>query len=114
MRSKSTREQSATSTTQLTSATRVSTRSQSRSIATSTSSKTKTQSAASARTQSPDSLNSQSESDCECAICGEHYGDRSATWIQCNSCDDWFDLECAGISDKQLQDEYLCDLCAPC
>ena len=51
---------------------------------------------------------------CECAICGEHYGDRSATWIQCNSCDDWFDLECAGISDKQLQDEYLCDPCAPC
>ena len=70
-RSKLTREQSATtSTTQLTSATRVSTRSQSQSIATSTSSKTKTQSAASARTQSPDSLNSQSESDCECAICG--------------------------------------------
>lgn len=92
-RSKSTREQSATtSTTQLTSATRVSTRSQSRSIATSTSSKTKNQSAASARTQSPDFLNSQSESDCECAICGEHYGDRSATWIQCNNCDDWFDL----------------------
>ena len=114
-RSKSTREQSAiTSTAQLTSATRVLTRSQSRSIATSTSSKTKTQSSAFARTQSPDSLNSQSESDCECAICGEHYGDRSATWIQCNSCDDWFDLECAGISDKQLQDEYLCDLCAPC
>ena len=47
---------------------------------------------------------------CECAICGEHYGDKSATWIQCNSCDDWFDHECAGISDEQLQDEYLCDL----
>ena len=108
-RSKSTREQSAaTSTTQLTSATRVSTRSQSRSIATSTSSKT-----TSARIQSPDSLNSQSESDCECVICGEHYGDRSATWIQCNNCNDWFDLDCAGVSDKQLQDEYLCDLCAP-
>ena len=62
--------------------------------------------------QSPDSLNSQS--DCECAICGEHYGDRSATWIQCNICDDWFDLKCAGASDEQLQEEYLCDLCAPC
>ena len=112
-RSKSTREQSPTSTTtQLTSAIRVSTRSQSRSIATSTSSKTKTQSVASARTQSPDSLNSQS--DCECAICGEHYGDRSATWIQCNICDDWFDLECAGVSDEHLQEEYFCDLCAPC
>ena len=49
-------------------------------------------------------MSSQSESDCECAICGEHYGDRSATWIQCNSCDDWFDHECAGIGDEQLQD----------
>ena len=94
--------------------TTVSTRSQSRSIAPSTLSKTTSQSAASARTQSPDSLNSESESDCECAVCGEHYSDRSATWVQCNSCVDWFDLDCAGISNEQLQDEYLCDVCAEC
>ena len=43
------------------------------------------------------------ESDCECPICGEHFGDRSTTWIQCNVCEEWYDTECAGVSD--LPDE---------
>lgn len=37
------------------------------------------------------------ESVCECPIRGEHFGERSATWIQCNNCKEWYDMECAGI-----------------
>ena len=37
----------------------------------------------------------QSQSDCECPVCGEHFGDRSATWIHCNECEEWYDVECA-------------------
>ena len=27
-------------------------------------------------------------SDCECPVCGERYGDRSAIWIQCSICEE--------------------------
>ena len=40
------------------------------------------------------------------------FGDRSATWVQCNSCDDWFDLECAGISNEM--NIYVMYICAEC
>ena len=51
------------------------------------------------------------ESDCECPLCGEHYGERSATWIQCNGCEQWYDTGCAGINEATMPDEYLCDFC---
>ena len=51
------------------------------------------------------------ESDCEGPMCGEHYGDRSTTWIQCNTCEEWYDTQCAGIDSEELPDEYLCDFC---
>ena len=56
----------------------------------------------------------ESQSDCECPVCGEHFGDRSATWIQCNECEEWYDVECAGISSEcaeELPDDYICDFC---
>ena len=55
---------------------------------------------------------SKSQSDCECPVCGEHFRDHSATWIQCNKCEEWYDVECAGISlecAEELPDDYICD-----
>ena len=57
---------------------------------------------------------SESQSDCECPVCGEHFGDRSATWIQCNECEEWYDVECAGVTAEcaeELPDDYICDFC---
>ena len=53
----------------------------------------------------------ESQSDCECPVCGEHFGDRSATWIQCNECEEWYDVECAGLTAEELPDDYVCDFC---
>ena len=53
-----------------------------------------------------------SESDCECPICGEHYGDRSATWIQCSMCEEWYDADCAGFeSANEVPETYACKSC---
>ena len=49
----------------------------------------------------------ESQSGCECPVCGEHFRDRSATWIQCNKCEEWYDVECA----EELPDDYICDFC---
>ena len=56
----------------------------------------------------------ESQSDCECPVCGEHFGDRSPTWIQCNECEEWYDVECAGLTAEcaeELPDDYVCDFC---
>ena len=37
------------------------------------------------------------ESDCEYPICGEIFEEQSATWIQSNNCEEWYEMECAGI-----------------
>ena len=37
-----------------------------------------------------------SDSDIDCPLCGEHYGDRSATWTQCLICEKWINIECTG------------------
>ena len=52
-----------------------------------------------------------SSSDCECPVCGEHYGDRSGTWIQCNICEEWYDTECADVDSNYLPDDYFCYQC---
>ena len=54
-----------------------------------------------------------SSSDCECPMCGERFGDRSGTWIQCSICDNWYDIDCAGLNDdvETLPDVYHCDEC---
>lgn len=53
------------------------------------------------------------ESVCESPIRGEHFGEQSATWIQCNNCKEWYDMECAGIDkdERALPDQYMCDFC---
>ena len=47
---------------------------------------------------------SESDSDCECPICGQHYGDVSATWIQCEKCKEWYDTVCVDVDASELPD----------
>ena len=39
----------------------------------------------------------------ECPVCVEHFGDCSGTWIQCNKCEERYDVECA----EELPDDYV-------
>ena len=58
-----------------------------------------------------DSSQAESDSDCECPVCGQHYGDKSAVWIQYVKCEDWYDMECAGLDSDSLPNTYVCGNC---
>ena len=55
---------------------------------------------------------SSSESDCECPLCGQHYGEQSATWIQCSDCEEWYDTDCVSLNPDSLPEHFLCVKCA--
>ena len=52
-----------------------------------------------------------SESEAECPKCGVVYGESDSMWIQCNSCDAWFDMKCADLPGDEIPDEYFCVDC---
>ena len=59
-------------------------------------------------------ISSESESEAECPKCGLIYGeDEGMTWICCDRCNTWFDLECAGCYKKDIPDEFVCDINLP-
>ena len=61
-----------------------------------------------AREKCPSSL----ESDCECPLCGQHYGEQSVTWIQCWDCEEWYDTDCVSLNPDSLPEHFLCVKCA--
>lgn len=56
-------------------------------------------------------ISSDTESEAECPKCGLVYGDDEATWICCDRCNTWYDVECAGVSENEIPDDYICEDC---
>jgi len=54
---------------------------------------------------------SDTESEAECPKCGLVYGNDEATWICCDRCNTWYDVECAGVSENEIPDDYICEDC---
>ena len=49
---------------------------------------------------------SSSESDGECPLCGQHYGEQGATWIQCSDCEEWYDTDCVSLNPDSLPEHF--------
>jgi len=56
-------------------------------------------------------ISSDTESEAECPKCGLAYGDDEATWVCCDRCNTWYDVECAGVSENEIPDDYICEDC---
>ena len=56
-------------------------------------------------------ISSETERDAECPKGSLLYGDDDATWICCDCCKTWYDLDCAGFSEDDLIEEYVCEDC---
>lgn len=45
----------------------------------------------------------ETESEAECPKCGLIYGEDDSLWIQCDSCELWWDFECIGPDSKNIR-----------
>lgn len=48
-----------------------------------------------------------------CGGCGEHYRNSSEPWLQCRSCENWWEVSCAGMLGKpaEEQQQFICIEC---
>ena len=46
-----------------------------------------------------------------CPECGLQYQDSSDTWICCDTCGSWFDIQCAFPNGSEVPEEYYCKNC---
>ena len=49
---------------------------------------------------------SDDESDASCPKCGALYSDIGGLWVQCDNCDEWYDLNCTNIKTRKVPKVY--------
>lgn len=50
--------------------------------------------------------------DATCPNCGDTYSAKGGLWVCCDGCDQWYDLKCTSIKNKEdIPDTYLCEKC---
>ena len=57
-----------------------------------------------------ESEDSGDESEADCPGCGLVYGsaDDNEKWVQCDECEAWWDMTCAGVDKKKHCPNYIC------
>ena len=64
------------------------------------------------KTRAAQKRTTEAEDKCCCGKCGKAYGEEEdELWINCEDCEEWFDAECAEVSEDYVPEHYFCDQC---
>lgn len=55
-----------------------------------------------------DSSSSEAESDAVCPKCGQVYSESGGVWVNCDKCNQWFDLKCTNLKNPEF---FYCEDC---